>query len=126
MESGTGMTITFGTSGTALKLRTMAIKAERAELDFSHAGSGAVRPLKAGALVSYRASITGVWDAETPMPITAALETITLTYPSTGAGNTSTYVGSGQMLSFEGTGEYEKEQTFSAELLFNAAPTHTP
>lgn len=126
MEIGTGMTVTFGTSGTSLKIRSMRIRGTRGEADFSHAGSTGARDLRGTTLVEYRATISGPWDAETAFPITAAAETITLTYPSTGTGATSTYAGSGQLVSFDAGGEFEKEQDYTAEMVFRAAPTLTP
>lgn len=126
MEIGTGATITFSTSffGKILNLSWSGIS--RPALDTSHTGTTGGRTFTPGDLYDPgELQVEVLFAAETAAPITGAPETVTVTLPSEGAGNTSTWAATGFLTGFEFQSPLEEMQRATATIKFSGNITVT-
>lgn len=102
MKIGTGSTITFSTGFFAEILSINWSGIEREAIETTHMGSTGWKQFLPGNLVDPgELEVEMFFAPETPPPITGAIETMTVTMPSAGAGGTSTWAGSAFMTEFE-------------------------
>lgn len=126
VDLGTGITITFGTSGFAAEITSVSMDdISREVIDTSHlgttpAGAGEIgsRTFLAGKLSNPgMLNIEGHHDADLTPPIEAAAEVITITFPlGTGETTASKWVFNGQMTSYGFSAPLEDKITFSASV----------
>jgi hypothetical protein len=124
---GTGATIAFQTGFFAEILSLEWSGIAREPIETSHAGTSTWKTFIPGRLSDPgELSVELHLDADTAAPINAAAETITVTLPSNGAGDTSTWSASGFMTSFSFSAPMEDKQTATATIKFTGAITVVP
>ncbi len=102
-DVGTGATITFGTSGFSASIISMEWGGlTREDVDTTHLGTTTAMTYIPGDLYDPGdLTITFQYDPDTQAPITAAAETITITYPiPSGLSSGATHAGTGYINSF--------------------------
>lgn len=126
METGTGASITFSSSFFAKARSISWTGISREAIDMTTLATTGGRDYVPGDLYDLgQLEVEGLFDAETDIPIASAAETVTVTLPSTGAGNTSTWACSGFMTGFEWTAPLEGAQTYKATLKLSGDKTVT-
>ena len=124
MEIGTGTTITFATGFFAEILSVDWSGIEREDIDSTHMGTATARTFEPSDLYDPgELSVTMHHAPATTPPISSAAETITVTFPDSGA---ATWAASGYMKSYEITSELEGKIEATAVLKFSGAITITP
>jgi hypothetical protein len=124
---GTGATIAFSTGFFAEILSMEWSGIARESIDTTHAGTATWKTFMPASLSDPgELTVELHLDADTAAPINAAPETVTVTLPSNGAGNTSTWAAQGFMTAFSFSAPMEDKQTATATIKFTGAITVTP
>ena len=125
-DVATGTTIAFGTSGFNAEILGFDIDFTREAYDTTHLGS--TEHTKAPKnLVDYgELPIRVNFDPDITIPIDAATETITITYPLPAGGTTpATLIGSGFASGFSATADLEEKMEGVLTVTWAAKPTFT-
>lgn len=127
-DSGTGTTITFGTSGYTAELLSVDISdQERGHIDTTHMGTIGSRTKAPLDLVDRGSlDIEFNFDPDIEPPIDQAAETITLTFPlPAGQITAGTLAGTGFMTNYSVGIPLEDKMTATATIMWGADPTWT-
>lgn len=129
---GTGTTITFGTSSYACEIMDEGLDIDGEEVpvvDVSHMTTTGYRKKLFGKLVEPPQITVNInWDPDTPPPITAAAETITITFPlPAGMSTPATIAGTGKIISRSASVPLEDKMTGTFVVQFDGqtGPTFT-
>jgi hypothetical protein len=127
-DSGTGTTITFGTSNFTAELLSVDVSdQERGFIDTTHMGTTGARTKSPLDLVDRGGlDIEFNFDPDIEPPIDQAAETITLTFPlPAGQVTAGTLAGTGFMTNWSAGIPLEDKMTATATIVWSAAPTWT-
>ena len=128
IDNGTGTTITFGTTGFTASVTSISFEGvERPSIDTTHLGTTGGRTFIPGDLPDYGSiSLDIQFDPDTMPPITAAPETITVTFPlSAGATTPATWAATGFVMGFDANAPLEELMTGTISIKISGDVTDT-
>lgn len=124
MEIGTGTTITFASGFFAEILDVSPPNASRESIQVSHMGTTDAHTFKPTDLADWgELTVEMGFDPATTVPITNAAETVTITFPDSGA---TTWVFEGFMTGFEPSDPLEDRMTATATIKVSGPVVQTP
>lgn len=121
---GTGITVSFATGFLAEILEVNGPSASRVSIQVSHMGTTTAHAFTPGDLIDWgELSISIQFDPATDPPMGSAAETVTITFPDSGA---STWAFNGFMTGFNVKGPLEDKMTADCTIKISGDVTVTP
>lgn len=129
-DKGTGSTIAFGTSSYDANITGISIGGEEVPvIDVTHMGSTAYREKIFGDLVEPpEITVEILWDPNKIPPVSAAVETVTITFPLPDGGITAANIaGTAKIISWENETPLEDKMVGTYTIKFDGGtgPTYT-